>query len=407
MKLLLTHPGTQYAPLLAAQLYKQGILHHFVTGIAYGEDQALSSWVHKKIKADRRKVWGVPKNKILSLKAHDLLSVVLKKRGWHNDDIFFHTNGWFEKKVPAHFIRSADIVIGFDTSSRFLIDRAHAYNKPYVMDVSIAHPVYKEQVFEMVRKRFPDWSTELKPKKQRNIEAELSEIEKADYFVVATAFTQKTYLENGVNPNKIFVNPYGTNLQYFKNKWHTVDNSITDKKEITFLFFGSLTARKGFPWLCEIWQRITARYPHAKLIAAGHGVIPSAYKIPDGIKILGSIHPQERNALFAQADVFVFPSYFEGFAQVIIEAMACGLPVITTTHTVGPEIIRPAENGFLAAPDDDDALYNSMRFFLENKEAIQPMGMAAYESVTPYTWDAYGERWKSIAQEILNRNAAL
>ena len=134
-------------------------------------------------------------------------------------------------------------------------------------------------------------------------------------------------------------------------------------------------------------------------MAAGYGNLPDGFVVPEGVVLLGSINPAERCSLFHGADVFLFPSFFEGFAQVIIEAMACGLPVVTTTHTAGPDIMPVAgEFGFIVEPGDDDALLMGLQFYATHPDQIEPMGKAARSAVESYSWEAYGHRWHQLLQ---------
>ena len=83
----------------------------------------------------------------------------------------------------------------------------------------------------------------------------------------------------------------------------------------------------------------------------------------------------------------------------IIEAMACGLPVITSTHTVGPEVITDGKEGFCIEPGDDDALLRALEYFVQKPLSIAAMGIAARKRVEGMSWDAYGERWREILLE--------
>ena len=80
--------------------------------------------------------------------------------------------------------------------------------------------------------------------------------------------------------------------------------------------------------------------------------------------------------------------------------MACGLPVITTTHTAGPEVMQHGLHGFITEPGDDAALLDAMVYFAEKSDRIETMGRAAREAVLPFTWDAYGDRWSVILERV-------
>ena len=67
-----------------------------------------------------------------------------------------------------------------------------------------------------------------------------------------------------------------------------------------------------------------------------------------------SVSASELVEAYQDADLFVFPSIAEGFGQVLLEALACGLPILTTTHTAAPDIIRDGEHGFIIEPRRPD-----------------------------------------------------
>jgi starch synthase len=102
----------------------------------------------------------------------------------------------------------------------------------------------------------------------------------------------------------------------------------------------------------------------------------------------------------SEADVFVFPSLFEGFALVILEAMAAGLPVITTPNTAGPDLIEDGKEGLIVPAGDVEALRTAMESLLNNPERARAMGRAAHEKAKEYTWERYGERWEALVREL-------
>ena len=95
------------------------------------------------------------------------------------------------------------------------------------------------------------------------------------------------------------------------------------------------------------------------------------------------------------AALVMAPKWVEAFGNVAVEAMACGLPVISTTHTAAPEIMTP-DSGFIVRPGDDDALLEAMSYFAAHPEAIPTMGRAARQAALPCTWQAYGQRWQAV-----------
>lgn len=297
--------------------------------------------------------------------------------------------------IPAREIAQADVTIGFDTSSRILVDRVHAAGRCFVLDQSIAHPRTKGRIYDQIRQKFPEWADDLDERDEEVLSSEDVEHQRSDCIAVASSFTKRSLVENGVADEKIVINPYGVDLARFKIK-----PKRETKKVFRFLFAGLVSARKGIPLLMEAWSKLAGS--DAELILAGpltNGARRELKSVGDRVKIVGKVPNAELAELMADCDVFVFPSYFEGFALVLLEAMASGLPVITTTATAGPDIISEGEDGWIIEPGDVEALVERMRCCVGNRVKMHAMRGKARAKAEQFSWDAYGERWVQILQE--------
>ena len=92
---------------------------------------------------------------------------------------------------------------------------------------------------------------------------------------------------------------------------------------------------------------------------------------------------------YQSADVFVFPSLLEGFGHVLLEAMACGLPVISTTRTAAPDLVRQGQEGFVIPPGNARELARCLEFFISNPENTRTMGRAARVRAEEFTWTKF------------------
>ena len=101
-----------------------------------------------------------------------------------------------------------------------------------------------------------------------------------------------------------------------------------------------------------------------------------------------------------QCDVLVFPSYCDGFALVLLEALASGMPIISTEATAAPDLIEEGVEGFLIQSGDLDALRQAMKFCADNPDKIKVMGEAARRCAERFSWDSYGDRWQQILKEF-------
>jgi glycosyltransferase involved in cell wall biosynthesis len=201
-------------------------------------------------------------------------------------------------------------------------------------------------------------------------------------------------IDQGVDAKKIRINPYGVDCDQFR---------VTPRvnlKAIRFVFVGALNARKGVPLLLDAWRQVATPGAELWLIGQAPAETCALLHATPGVRLLGAVPHDEVAARMQQCDVFVFPSFFEGFGLVLLEAMACGLPVITTTATAGPDIIVQGENGWLIEPGDMSALIETMNYCLEHPGIIQDMRHSARATAERFTWEAYGNRWMEILAEV-------
>jgi len=393
-KVLLTHPGTQYSYHLAEQLERLGLLYQYQTGFTIANNGIISNIYkllpHKYQRKLSTRIINIPANKTGINPGLEIRSLLNLKKGESSESVFYKRNKAFQEAISDKTIKKADVVIGFDTSSWILAERCKKLNKRFILDVSIGHPLSKEAVYNQLVKLYPEWQEQIQSKSDQLIALENKEIELADTIVVPSSFVRNTYIDNGINPDKIVVNPFGTNVATFTVVPHQNSNPC-------FLFFGGLTARKGLPFLLKVWDMLVKKHPACTLILAGYGILPKDCTLSAGVKNIGLVLPADRQKLFNMADVFVFPSFFEGLAQVQIEAAACGLPIIGSTQSGAGDLVEEGKSGFIIAPEDDKALFNAMEYFIINPEKIEIMGTSSREIASnSFTWDAYGDRWANI-----------
>jgi starch synthase len=395
MKTLLAHPGTQYSFRLAAELHRHEKLAGFHTGMAFvsgGLFDGLCKLLPNKLRRSfaNRRIEGVPASHLHLYLRNEYAAQARMRRTEGSEKVLHQRNECFQKAIPFNAIKSADAVIGFDTSSWILAQRCKQAGVPLILDQSIAHPDSKIEIFKSVLARFPEWSAGIEPRMPIVREAEQLEHDQSDLIVVASSFTMQTLVDNGVPSAKIRINPYGVDAGRFNLK------ETKQGHPFRFIFVGSVTARKGVPLLLEAWKKL--KPINAELWLVGPIAPHLRKQIPEssGIRIFGGVPHSEIPSILRQCDVFVFPSYFEGFGLVIPEAMACGLPVITTTATAGPDIFKSGEAGWIISPGMIDQLVNAMDDCLTRPQQLPQLGQNARRLAEMQSWAAYGDRWNQI-----------
>lgn len=398
MKVLLAHPGTQYSFQLAKQLYKRGMLYEFHTGLAFGKD----SWMFKLLsklpaslyhKFSNRFIDDVPDKIIKRYPFIEINALLRLKLNHEEENVLYRRNRQFQNSIPDHAITGADAVIGFDTSSWILADRCKKLAKKFFLDVSIAHPVSKDKVYRHIIKLYPKWQFSVRHKEHKHIAVEEAEMELASHIVVASSFTLSTYVEHGVPTKKISINPYGVDTQFFK----PLKKEKIAGDPVRFVFVGLVDARKGIPFLLESWSKIVS--PAVELTLIGpitSGIEKLINTYYPSVIVKGKLAFNELKEILPGYDVMIFPSFFEGFGLVIPEAMASGLPVITTSATCGPDIIEHGKEGFVIDPGDEDQIKKAIDYFITQPGNLYKMGEMARAKAEQFSWDAYGDKWDKI-----------
>lgn len=115
--------------------------------------------------------------------------------------------------------------------------------------------------------------------------------------------------------------------------------------------------------------------------------------VRDNVNFVGFVEHQHMPSQYARADLFVLPSRRESFGLVLAEAMACGLPVVSTTTGAIPEVIDDGVTGLLVPPEDPHALADAINSLVSDPEQRRAMGIAGRQRVEKYfTWDKVAER---------------
>lgn len=178
---------------------------------------------------------------------------------------------------------------------------------------------------------------------------------------------------------------------------------LTDKRIISI---GRYAFDKGNDLLLQAWAIIEKQMPEWTLEIYGNGEKEPYQKqmVDLGIdqqrcQLHGPVTDVKKEYL--SSSVFVLPSRFEGFGLVIIESMACGVPVVAFDCENGPRsIITDGENGFLILPFDVNLMAKKVMLLMKNKELRYRMGENAQKAVSQYEMDKIGLQWKRLFDEL-------
>ena len=209
------------------------------------------------------------------------------------------------------------------------------------------------------------------------------EIDLADVVLVGSTYVSDSFEAEGVDRSKMRVVPYGVDLQVF-----APGPSRTRPAAFNVIYTGQLTQRKGLSYLLRGYQKFARRGTQLTLVGS---VVDDFAPLLPFAHLFRHVAHQTRPALAAmyrEADVFVLPTLIEGMPLVVLEAMACGLPVIVTAN--GPaDIVRDGIDGFVIPERDEDALCDRLEILHAQPERRVEMGRRAALRAREFGWDTY------------------
>jgi len=168
------------------------------------------------------------------------------------------------------------------------------------------------------------------------------------------------------------------------------NRNYVNKKLLTILFMGWVDKEKGVFELIEAVKKLKEDNNNSfKLIIAGKGKdlekirkYTEVHELSDIISFPGWVGLEERVDLFNNSDVLILPSYVEGMPNVVIEAMATGMPVIASDVGTVSEMISSEINGLIIRPQSSKEIYKALNTLIQNSYLVPMMGKAAWKEAS-------------------------
>lgn len=204
-------------------------------------------------------------------------------------------------------------------------------------------------------------------------------------------------------------NVRGVNLRYYDRTLEVIERAKKWRNDtvFTFCFVGRIVKDKGINELVAAFIRLHNVCPSTRLLLVGafeeklDPLLPETVRvIQDSSFIITTGRQNDIRPLLASSDALVFPSYREGFPNVVLEAGAMGMASIVTDINGSNEIIRHGQNGVIIPPKDEQALYEAMLYFVEHLEEVKMMAAQARSIIA----ERYEQQmiWKALLKEYHN-----
>lgn len=383
MKVVLSTVGRFHMFALARELERQGALECVYSGFPWA---AL-----KRERVDRGRVRTFPYVRpLLMLSGHSPLSIPHQIMEAVHHLSLTSLDAYVKATLPA-----CDVFVGHEGAGLWTGRAAQKRGIRYVCDRGCSHMGWKEALlkeeYDRVGLRYPG--------RPRTYDREIAEYEAADLIVVPSSFARDSFTASGISPARVATVPYGVNLDNF----HPVARKRSERFEV--LFVGGLSVRKGAHDLFSAFDRLA--HPHKRLTVAGtiskeiRGALAGPLARHD-VHVMGPVPHLTLKTLMANSDVLSLPSIEDGFGMVLVEALACGCPIIATTNTGGPDLITDGVEGYLVPIRAPDVIAERLQTLADNPDLQKRMSeAAALRAQAIGGWRDYGRAMAATYEVLL------
>ena len=208
-------------------------------------------------------------------------------------------------------------------------------------------------------------------------------------------------LKYNMDSDRVAYIPNGVESRFF------VPREYRDSDSLRMLYAGTWLDQRGIFYIRDTLRNLAGRLPQLTMTFAGCGVPSEEIQRFFGTEMAGRIvvrpvvAADRMQELYSEHDVFLFPSLMEGLPSALLEAMATGMPVITTETCGMPDIVENEFNGLLIPPANAAAIEQSILRLAGSVELRQRLGEAARETMTRYTWERSARLLEALYRNVL------
>jgi alpha-maltose-1-phosphate synthase len=264
----------------------------------------------------------------------------------------FKLHPWLDFLVKRQ-LQPGDHVISSYGYANNCFKWARAHGGKTFLDGGNSHP---ENFWSILTEEQRRWKSPYPPVARHHYERSVAMMEDVDYVLAASSFVARSFLERGFKPERIFPHSRPINLAAFK----PLSGPRPKDRPLTLITTGTLCLRKGSPYLFEAFRLVQKKIPNARLVVRRviandfQQLLPRYRDLP--VTWLESMPHAQLADHLRSADIFILPSLEDGLALTVVEALACGVPVITTPNTGASELVTPGRNGEVVPIRDSAAI---------------------------------------------------
>lgn len=383
LKIDIVAPGRFYCFDLAAAL------------IAAGNDVRLLT----NYPASVCRSWGVPSTNVRSLVAHGIASRLANRmHDRAGRSLEPSLMSWFGRWAARNVRPDADIVHVMSGAAEEILSAPRRTRERPWRQVSRGSSHIRTQ-HKLLQEEQDRLGVEVEKPSEWMMAREEREYLLADEIVVLSTFAERTFIQAGVDRSRLRMIPLGLRTDVFKpgpNGIAERSRRIAEGRPLHVLTVGTISARKGARDLVEIARAMAGRMRFtavADVTPDARGLVDSA----DGvIEITGRVAEHKLIEKYADADLFLFPTIEDGYAAVIAQALAAGLPVLATTNCSATDIIENDVNGWVLPIRAPDSFIQRLDWCDRNRPALARIVLGLDQKPT-------ARSWADMAEDVISR----
>lgn len=370
--------GTWHAPQLASALTRHDLLDVVVTTVP-------PSRFLTNVEGDRPRVRWLPFAELVGPRLMGRAVDRAKALYWHATAFDRMVERWLRRRDPS-------LVVCFATFGLSTLTAMRERSIPTIVERGSAHVAERRRLLDEEHERLgiPQAAAD-----HEMFQRELDEYEVAHAIAIPSKFVRASFEARGIHPSKLIEIPYGVDLDFFAP-------AAAHPTVPTVLTVGNLGVGKGTHLLLEAFSRLPVG--SAELVLAGP-LDRYCQEILAGVaQHVRWIGPQPRRsipAVYRSATIFSLPSIAEGMSMAVLEAMACGIPVVVSDHTGYAGIVTNGIEGFVHRTGAVDELELQLRSLLQPGVAAE-MGRSARHLAEQFGWSTYGDAIAGAYRSLLD-----
>jgi glycosyltransferase involved in cell wall biosynthesis len=384
----------------ARAVMEAGALDAFVTTFAYTRGSLLEILLSKAPFATaqrfsremmRRSVDQLPAELVHTYPMWEAIRSGAHKLGASaavTDRLWDHMSHSFDALIARRYVPRTKVIQAFEYTALSAFKRAKREGVARILHLPSLDSLQFKEIRRREESRWPELAGKhdayFEHKFARRYRRRCEEIEFADVIITNSSLTARSHIKAGANPSKVFAVPLAapSTIREVRRM------PSAQPRRLHVLWAGSFKLGKGAHYLLNAWQRL----PQTAAILNVYGGVELPERLleslGENIVFHGSVSKPMLFKAYEEADVLVFPTLSDGFGMVVAEAMAHGLPVITTGQAGAAGLVTP-DNGLIVPAADPGALGDALQWCLDNRSRLIEMRYHALETARRRQWSDF------------------